>query len=99
MAAVCVSYDLYFFSDHFTYNNRTEYEERMKHLKNLTSPKNSVDKVLADLELCEKHLETDKQFLTGGLINAQRKYSEKTAGIFITRVGKVISGMVKYKYW
>ena len=56
---------------------RTEYEERMKHLKNLTSPKNSVDKVLADLELCEKHLETDKQFLTGGLINAQRKYSEK----------------------
>ena len=49
----------------------------MKHLKNLTSPKNSVDKVLADLELCEKHLETDKQFLTGGLINAQRKYSEK----------------------
>ena len=50
---------------------RTEYEERMKHLKNLTSPKNSVDKVLADLELCEKHLETDKQFLTGGLMHRE----------------------------
>ena len=31
-----------------------------------------MDKVLADLELCEKHLETDKQFLTGGLINSEK---------------------------
>ena len=27
--------------------------------------------MLANLELCEKHLETAKQFLTGGLINSE----------------------------
>ena len=56
---------------------RTEYDERTKTFKKLASPQNDLEKVLDDIQKVIKDLEIDKQFLTQGVINAQKAYTEK----------------------
>jgi DNA gyrase/topoisomerase IV subunit A len=56
---------------------RTDYEERMKDIKNLVSPQDNVERVLVDLDKVAANLDTDKKFLTEGLIKATKTYADK----------------------
>ena len=58
-------------------NLRTDYEQRIKTFKNLASPQTDVKKVVDDIEKVTVDLETDKQFLTQGVMKAQKAYTEK----------------------
>lgn len=57
---------------------RAEYDERVKIFKNLASPQMDVQKVTDDMEKVAVDLETDKQFLTQGVMKAQKAYTEKS---------------------
>ncbi len=56
---------------------RTDYEERINTFKNLASFQGCMEKVTEDLENVVENLDTDKQFLTQGMIKAQKAYTDK----------------------
>lgn len=56
---------------------RTEYGNRIMTCKNLASPQNDLEKVMDGIENVTADLETDKQFLTQGVMKAQKAYTEK----------------------
>ena len=56
---------------------RTEYDNRIMTCKNLASPQNDLEKVMDGIENVTADLETDKQFLTQGVMKAQKAYTEK----------------------
>ena len=56
---------------------RTDYEERIKDIKNLVSPQDNVETVLIELDKVAANLETDKKFLTDGVIKATKTYADK----------------------
>ena len=60
-------------------NLRTDYEQRIKKLKNLTVLHTDIEfeRVMDDIEKVTVDLETDEEFLTQGVMKAQKAYTEK----------------------
>ncbi len=57
-------------------NLGTDYEQRIKTFKNLASPQTDVKRVADDIEKVTVDLKTDKQFLTQGVMKAQKTYTK-----------------------
>ena len=58
-------------------NLRTDYEQRMKTFKNLTLVHTDIETVIDEIGKVIIDLETDKQFLTHGVMKAQKAKTEK----------------------
>ena len=58
-------------------NLRNDYEQRLKTFKKLASQHNDNEKVMNMIVTVSTDLETDKQFLTPGVMKAQKAYTEK----------------------